>query len=375
MTKARDTAEVEDTKLDKAGDTMTGQLTMDDVAINATTTMTFETGDTERWRIDNSGNLDNITAGSNGNIHLNDQALIRWGNSDTAFIEGADIAAGGYLRFSANNEHMRITSDGHVGIGETSPDRSLHISSPTDSFIILEDSGGSLGTACQAMLEMYAGSSKHGQVGFSTNAGNMTLTNEQGNLFIQADTNDAHTGSVIIFTVDNSEGMRLNSNGRLLVGKTVDDYNTAGINITEAGTIACTGDSRFAGVFGRNGNNGDVVVFRNDGTEAGSVEITGSSSSAFRTSSDVRLKEDIEDAVPPGDIIDAIKVRTYRWKADGRVDRYGTIAQELHEVCPEAVGSKEDPEEMWSVGYEVLVPMLIKEIQELRQRVAQLEEN
>lgn len=318
MSKARDTSEVEDTKLDKAGDTMTGQLTMDDVAINATTTMTFEAGDTER---------------------------------------------------------MRITSDGHVGIGETDPQESLHISDPTIARVRLEDTGGSLGTACQAMVRMYAGSDVQGEVGFSTGAGNMNLANNQGSLYIQADVNNAHTSSGIIFTTDNSERMRLNSNGRFLIGKSVDDYNTAGTNITDAGTIACTRTNSFAGVFGRNGNNGDVVVFRNDGLEAGSVEITGSSSCAFRTASDVRLKEDIEDAAPPGDIIDAIKVRTYRWKADGRVDRYGTIAQELNEVCPEAVGSKEDPDAMWSVGYEVLVPMLIREIQELRQRVAQLEGN
>jgi len=50
------------------------------------------------------------------------------------------------------------------------------------------------------------------------------------------------------------------------------------------------------------------------------------------------------------------------------------IAQELLEVAPEAVSVPEDSEEMMGVDYSKLVPMLIKEIQSLRNRVAQLEE-
>jgi hypothetical protein len=49
------------------------------------------------------------------------------------------------------------------------------------------------------------------------------------------------------------------------------------------------------------------------------------------------------------------------------------VAQELLEVAPEAVSASEDPEEMMGVDYSKLVPMLIKEVQSLRARVAQLE--
>ena len=72
--------------------------------------------------------------------------------------------------------------------------------------------------------------------------------------------------------------------------------------------------------------------------------------------------------------IDAIQVRKFDWKADGSHQDYGMIAQELQAVAPEAVSGDADSEEMMGVDYSKLVPMLIKEIQSLRNRVAQLEE-
>jgi len=49
------------------------------------------------------------------------------------------------------------------------------------------------------------------------------------------------------------------------------------------------------------------------------------------------------------------------------------VAQELNTVAPEAVYTPDDPDEMMGVDYSKLVPMLIKEIQSLRSRVAELE--
>ena len=72
-------------------------------------------------------------------------------------------------------------------------------------------------------------------------------------------------------------------------------------------------------------------------------------------------------------MIDAIKVRQFDWKSDGTHQRYGMIAQELYEVAPEAVHAPADPDAMMAVDYSKLVPMLIKELQSLRARVAQLE--
>jgi hypothetical protein len=57
---------------------------------------------------------------------------------------------------------------------------------------------------------------------------------------------------------------------------------------------------------------------------------------AYNTSSDERLKENITDALSSV-TIDAIKVRSFDWKADGSHQDYGMVAQELEAVAPEAV--------------------------------------
>jgi DNA-binding ferritin-like protein (Dps family) len=114
------------------------------------------------------------------------------------------------------------------------------------------------------------------------------------------------------------------------------------------------------------------MLFYNPNGGVGSIRTNGSTT-AFNTTSDQRLKENIADADDAGSKIDAIQVRKYDWKADGSHQDYGMIAQELLEVAPEAVSQGETEEEMMGVDYSKLVPMLVKEIQSLRARVAQLE--
>jgi hypothetical protein len=94
---------------------------------------------------------------------------------------------------------------------------------------------------------------------------------------------------------------------------------------------------------------------------------------AYNTSSDQRLKENIVNAPEFGSVIDAIQVRSFDWKTDQTHQRAGFIAQELVSVAPEAVYQPDDSDEMMAVDYSKLVPMLVKEIQSLRARVAALE--
>jgi hypothetical protein len=117
-----------------------------------------------------------------------------------------------------------------------------------------------------------------------------------------------------------------------------------------------------------------LQTFNNPNGTVGSV-VTSASATTYNTSSDQRLKENIADADDAGSKVDAIQVRQFDWKADGSHQDYGMIAQELVTVAPEAVHQPEDPEEMMGVDYSKLVPMLIKEIQSLRNRVATLEGN
>jgi len=106
------------------------------------------------------------------------------------------------------------------------------------------------------------------------------------------------------------------------------------------------------------------------GTNTGSVYVT-STSTFYYTTSDERLKENIVDA--PAGNIDAIRVRSFDWKADGSHQTYGMVAQELVDVAPEAVTQGNPDDDMWAVDYSKLVPMMIKEIQDLKAKVKELE--
>ena len=186
------------------------------------------------------------------------------------------------------------------------------------------------------------------------------------------------TSNVLIFENANGEMARFNTGSDFLIGQnslsTPGAGNTvAGFAVQTEGGVFASVDSSYAANFNRNGTDGKVVYFRNDGVVAGSVTLTGATTVSFDTSSDERLKENIADADDAGLIVDAIQVRKFDWIADGKHQRYGMVAQELNSVAPEAVTMPDDPEEMAGVDYSKLVPMLVKEIQSLRARVAQLE--
>ncbi len=96
---------------------------------------------------------------------------------------------------------------------------------------------------------------------------------------------------------------------------------------------------------------------------------------AHLTPSDRRLKVNFGPAEPTGGLVDAIKVVSFDWISGGHT-QFGLVAQDLFEVLPEAVKTGDDsanPENLWAVDYASLVPLLLKEVQELRQRVSRLE--
>ena len=113
------------------------------------------------------------------------------------------------------------------------------------------------------------------------------------------------------------------------------------------------------------------INFLYGATTVGSITTTGSAT-AYNTSSDYRLKENIADADDSGELIDAIQVRQFDWIEDGEHQRYGMVAQELNTVAPEAVFEGETEEDMMGVDYSKLVPMLVKALQEARQEINNL---
>ena len=171
------------------------------------------------------------------------------------------------------------------------------------------------------------------------------------------------------FGTNNTERARIDSSGRMIINGTTQLY-------TSTLTLYRTGNSyNLTSTVTGTGSEGHVV-FENGNGAVGTI-FTNASATSYNTSSDRRLKNNIAPADSAGSVIDAIEVVKHDWKAGGHT-RYGMIAQDLHMVAPEAVsvGDADDVEDFknpWGVDYSKLVPMLVKELQSLRKRVAELE--
>jgi hypothetical protein len=117
-------------------------------------------------------------------------------------------------------------------------------------------------------------------------------------------------------------------------------------------------------------NSGTICNFYSDNGSvqfAGSISVNGATT-AFNTSSDVRLKTSIADAAPATDLVNQIKVRQFEWKGDGKSVSHGFVAQELDTVFPDAVTQGD----IWAVDNSKLVPLLVKSLQEAWQAIDEL---
>jgi hypothetical protein len=114
-----------------------------------------------------------------------------------------------------------------------------------------------------------------------------------------------------------------------------------------------------------------IRFYRNE-TQVGSI-LSDSTSTSYNTTSDQRLKKNITNA--PAGNIDDIRICSFDWKVNGLRQTYGILAQELVQVAPEAVSQGDTEDDMWSVDYSKLIPMMIKEIQDLKAEVAALQAN
>lgn len=180
------------------------------------------------------------------------------------------------------------------------------------------------------------------------------------------------------------------SAGNALVGTTTtfgtfSVFGTTGFNADANAPISGSGSFKFRGTASGTTittydylNYTAMQFIRDNGNPTntvGSITCTDGSTS-YNTSSDRRLKKDIVPAGDAGATIDAIEIVSHGWKASEGIVPFGVIAQDLHTVAPQAVHAGDDGEEVesvWGVDYSKLVPMLVKEVQSLRARVAKLE--
>ena len=280
------------------------------------------------------------------------------GTAATPAIRGTDANTGIFfpaadtIAFSeGGSEVARFDSAGNLGIGTTTP----------SSF---NTTGGKLVVAGGTVQALFS------------DATNYTLgIKHQGSGAVGMFGGTA--GSSLALMTDNTERMRIDSSGNLLVGTTSTSPSSGvGTKIQPTGFVRC------------------VSADSTNSTENWSMYSTGASnyrfyvgwggtiyatSTTITSLSDERVKENIADIDVGLDAVMALKPRRFDWKAgkgkDIKGDR-GFIAQEFETVFPEMIDTWKDPapegEEPYKAVNADLIPILVKAIQEQQVMITEL---
>jgi hypothetical protein len=130
---------------------------------------------------------------------------------------------------------------------------------------------------------------------------------------------------------------------------------------------------------GRSGTSSATLVsFNNGNGEVGTITTSGSAT-AYNTSSDYRLKENVVAIAGATARLKQLKPKRFNFIADSDTTVDGFLAHEVAEVIPEAVtGAKDAVDDDGNAVYQgidqsKLVPLLVATIQELEARIAALE--
>jgi hypothetical protein len=299
----------------------TGSVTIESPNTNSDYTVTLPAGSGELVSTGGAQTIE-FAAGS-----ASTPSITTTGDTNTGiFFPAADTIA--FAEGGA--EAMRIDSSGNVGIGTSNAaGYRLRVvgTSGSPQFRAGTDSG--------SYLEMN---------GFDSNPFYCVVAGSS----VTAGVFGTQANIPTVFFTNNTERARIDSSGNLLVGQTA--------KVVAIGTRAEFSGSQGIATRSTGGadqpalyvwNNADSgtrtqVQFLDSGGGAlrGTITTNGSST-AYNTSSDYRLKHDIQPMTGALAKVQQLKPVTYKWNADDSQSQ-GFIAHELQEVVPECVTGKKD---------------------------------
>jgi hypothetical protein len=350
----------------------------------------WKVNNSERMRINSSGNVGINRTSPNGLLHMqsnsgtdsalyiqtsatSDDSIINFGdNGSSAIGKILYQHSSDSMQFNTqSSERMRITSTGSVGINETSPDFSGFGSN--GGGLELDDVGSSF-TAVRL---------SHGAT---------------GDFYMAANTGAAYlwgkANSPLIIGTNNAERIRIqDGTGRMGI-------NTVGIAYSSSEKLSLYNDNfgfgikaayTGMGIWNTESSGGYIAfAYGSGGAAGGSISYSGGTTS-YNTSSDYRLKENVNYTWDATTRLKQLKPARFNWISDDTdtlID--GFLAHEVSSIVPEAVTGEKDAvytaeEAENSAGAEEgdikvqvmdnskLVPLLVKTIQELEERITALE--
>jgi hypothetical protein len=322
------------------------------------------------------------TAQFNKEIDLLQSNHLRWKHAAGGTIRGSiDADSNDNLMFytgSSENERVRIDGSGNLLVGTTSttpadgvsPAVLIGDSSDSSSGLVLSNSSHNwlLYNDSDGDFNIY--DSDNNADRFTINSSGQHLQTPLGvtvpSFSFIGDTNTGMTrptGDTLQFVTGGSERVRIASDG--------DFYINTSVVQGQGGCTFQVGSRGINQTFNQSSHvdGNEFITFRNTDTQIGSISAPSSSSVAYNTSSDARLKN-VTGKARGLEVINKLNPVSFNWKADGKADE-GLIAQEVLDLVPNAVSGSE--EEYYQMDYSKLVTQLVKAIQEQQEQIDALQ--
>ena len=335
---------------------------------------------------------------------------IKFNNGDVEMIAlELESGASGVLGLRGNA--LNINASGNVGIGTTSPSQilSLEASDTTVRFMEVKNSAGSMLVGVNGSGNAFVSGQTSGKpliletnntermridsVGETTikragsggsgvlkalnlnHAG--TSVNDGAKISFTAGASTegagiASTGQALnsadlrFYAGGNTERMRIDSSGRVLINRTSSASTNGRLDVFRSSGEHCI-NCEVAGTA-----NSTLVGFFNANGFVGGINTSGSATS-FNTSSDYRLKENLEPLLNGLDRLKQLNPVKFDWKTDGTSSE-GFIAHEVQAIFADCVTGEKDGEKMQVLDYGRITPLLVKAIQEQQEQIETLKQ-
>jgi len=394
------------------------------VGIGATgDTLGLYAGGSARATVDASGSVGIGTSSPSGKLHIVTAAngsttigsasdeLVLENNGDCGLTIRSSATSTGVISFADDDDHnigqvyydhatdvmilatndaerMRIDSNGNLLVGTTSTAVSSSTGSVTGS--VINSTGlfeaAKTGTVMElnrltadgTILNFRKDGSNVGSIGVKNN--DVTVGTGDTGLRFTNSTNQ-------IWAVDTTDGSSRDA-AVDLGNSTVrfKDLYLSG-NATHGTTPSSSAAGAFTEAVGRttysrgSGTGGfSHLIFINGNGTVGTVTTSGSAT-AYNTSSDYRLKENIVAMSGATERLKQLNPSRFNFIADADTTVDGFLAHEVADVVPEAISGTKDAvdadgnPEYQGIDQSKLVPLLVATIQELEARITQLENN
>ena len=331
---------------------------------NVTSNITFYTNDDEKVRINKDGKV------GIGTTSIPLQLTVESDSSQVALFESTSATAG-YILFrdanstgnipvgigargnectiiSGDSERIRIDASGNVGIGTNDPATELDVDGSVSDTKVMSTKEG-----------VRYGGLQIRNVNNEIEPYNLT-TDADGNNTLDLGFYDNRFDNVYMKYAQVQENVQISDTGS---------------RISNSGFGGAPGLTMRSYSFGASTE--QIEFERLSGVKVGSIT-SAYNSTSYNTSSDYRLKEDIQDLSNATARTLALNPVNFQWiGSTDRVD--GFLAHEAAEQVPEAVTGEKDAVDLsgnpvyQGIDQSKLVPLLVKTIQELEARITQLE--